>query len=100
MDYQDKESDANRTKRIRELMKAQKARGNNGEAEEIEIKILKNRNGKAGTSEALLYTPRYNHYEEQSEFIPVDGEAAGSGWMGGGSTREPGSNPAKKRRPL
>ena len=101
MDYQDKESDANRTKRIRELVKAQKARGNSGEAEEIEIKILKNRNGKAGTSEALLYTPRYNHYEEQSEFIPVDGEAAGlpDGW----AEDQPGNQaaaPAKKRKPL
>lgn len=77
MDYQEKEKDGDRLKRIRSLVKEQRNKGNHGQEEEIELKILKNRNGMAGTSETLLYTPRFNHYEEKSEFTEVDGEAAG-----------------------
>lgn len=72
MDYEEGETDKNREKRIRALVKAQKAEGNKGGAETIELKVLKNRNGKAGTAATLLYTPRFNHYEEESEFIPAD----------------------------
>lgn len=94
MDYQEGEKDADRLRRIRSLVKTQRNIGNHGGTEEIELKILKNRNGMAGTSEILLYTPRYNHYEEQSEFIPADDEAEGipDEW------KTPA--PAKKKKPL
>lgn len=74
MDYQEGEADKAREKRIRDLIREQKGRGNEGKAEEIQLKILKNRNGKSGTDKKYLYTPYFNHYEEESEFIQVDPE--------------------------
>lgn len=98
MDYQEKEKDGERLKRIRSLVKTQRNQGNHGGEEEIELKILKNRNGMAGTSETLLYTPRFNHYEEKSEFTEVDGEAAGlpDEWK----EEQPSAAPVKRARPL
>lgn len=95
MDYEEGETDKNREKRIRALVKAQKAEGNSGRAETIELKVLKNRNGKAGTAATLLYTPRFNYYEEESEFIPADDEELPEEW------KEPGeaaAAPAKPKR--
>ena len=72
MDYKAGEKDNNeRKKRVRDLVNSQKAEGNAGRAERIELKILKNRNGKAGTGETLLYTPRFNLYDEDSGFTPA-----------------------------
>lgn len=67
MDYQDGEADKARDKRIRELIKEQKAKGNEGKAEEIQLKILKNRNGKSGTDATYYYTPYFNHFTEGLE---------------------------------
>lgn len=96
MDYKPGgEKDTERRKRIRELIEAQKAEGNAGRAEAIELKILKNRNGKAGVTVNLLYTPRFNFYEEESEFIPADDEELPEEW------KEPGeaaAAPAKPKR--
>lgn len=72
MDYEEGETDKNREKRIRGLVKEQKQAGNDGKAEDIELKILKNRNGKSYTSQRFLFTPRFNLYEERSEFTEVD----------------------------
>lgn len=73
MDYQEGEADKARDKRIRELFKEQKAKGNAGGAELLQLKILKNRNGKSGTDALFLYFPMFNHYEESMEgFTPVD----------------------------
>lgn len=74
MDYQDGETDKAREKRIRDLIKDQKGRGNEGKSEEIQLRILKNRNGKSGTDKKYLYTPYFNHYEEDSGFLQVDPE--------------------------
>lgn len=71
MDYQEGEADKAREKRIRELIKTQQNRGNAGGAEEIELKILKFRNGRKGTSLRLDYYPFFNFYQEKSDFIPV-----------------------------
>ena len=60
MDYQEGEADKAREKRIRELVKEQKKQGNNGGAETLELKVLKNRNGMSGIANTLLYYPRYN----------------------------------------
>lgn len=95
MDYQEREKDGERLKRIRTLVKTQRNQGNHGGEEEIELKILKNRNGMAGTSETLLYTPRFNHYEEQSEFIEVDEELPEE-WK----EDQPSAAPAQKKKPL
>ena len=74
MDYQDGEADKAREKRIRELIKRQQDRGNQGDAEEIELKILKFRNGRKGTSLQLHYFPWFNFYKENVGFISADGD--------------------------
>lgn len=89
MDYQEGETDKNRDKRIRELFKEQKAKGNQGGAELLQLKILKNRNGKSGTDALFLYYPMFNHYEESMEgFTPVD------------DADNPFTAPGKKKKPL
>lgn len=75
MDYQEGEADKAREKRIRELIKTQQNRGNQGGAEEIELKILKFRNGRKGTSLRLDYYPFFNFYQEKSDFIPVEDDS-------------------------
>lgn len=75
MDYQEGEADKAREKRIRELIKTQQNRGNAGGAEEIELKILKFRNGRKGTSLRLDYYPFFNFYQENSDFIPVEDDS-------------------------
>lgn len=88
MDYQEGETDKARDKRIRELVRGQKAKGNAGQAEELQLKILKNRNGRSGTDCLFSYRPMFNHYEEALE---------------GFTEVEPDDNPfsqPKKKRPL
>lgn len=75
MDYQEGEADKAREKRIRELIKTQQNRGNQGGAEEIELKILKFRNGRKGTSLRLDYYPFFNFYQEKSDFTPVEDDS-------------------------
>lgn len=67
MDYDEGETDKAREKRIRELIKDQKEKGNAGGAETIELKILKNRNGKSGAAILFFYTPMFNHYEPMQD---------------------------------
>lgn len=75
MDYQEGEADKAREKRIRELIKTQQNKGNQGGAEDIELKILKFRNGRKGTSLRLNYYPFFNFYQEKSDFIPVEDDS-------------------------
>lgn len=83
MDYSEGEADKAREKRIRELLKEQIENAKNGKKQEIEIKILKNRNGHRG--EAVLdFYPRFNYFnyseykEEQDNkfdnWIPINRE--------------------------
>ena len=63
MDYQRGESEKDRQNRIRELFSEQITRGKNGEAQKIQVKILKNRNGSKG--ECLInYYPMFNTFYE------------------------------------
>ena len=75
MDYQEGETDKQREKRIRELVKAQKSKGNSGGAQALQLKMLKNRNGRSGTDMSLSYYPMFNVYQD-GEFIEVDGSEA------------------------
>lgn len=75
MDYQEGETDKQREKRIRELVKDQKGKGNSGGAQALQLKILKNRNGRSGTDMSLAYFPMFNVYTD-GEFIEVDGSEA------------------------
>ena len=76
MDYQEGETDKNREKRIRELMKTTVAAGGKGEAQKIQVKILKNRNGSKG--DALLdFYPMFNYFTQKAE---REGANNGTGW--------------------
>jgi len=75
MDYQEGEADKARDKRIRELVKEQKGKGNSGGAEALQLKILKNRNGRAGTGMNLEYYPMFNVYKD-GEFTELTGKEA------------------------
>lgn len=75
MDYQEGEADKARDKRIRELRKGNDEKAAKGEGIEIELKILKNRNGSKGRSEPFLYVPKYNLYTEAvCGFMPDESE--------------------------
>lgn len=61
MDYKDGEDEKKRVKRIRELMREQAERGKRGEYQQIQVKVLKNRNGAKG--DALLdFYPMFNFF--------------------------------------
>lgn len=73
MDYQEGESDGARQKRIRALIKANMERARKGEGQEIELKILKNRNGGRGTSDPLTFYAMFNCFvEHEAGFTVVD----------------------------
>ena len=65
MDYQEGETDKNREKRIRELLKQAAADAKTGKPQHIHLKILKNRNGSKG--EILLeFYPMFNYFREDT----------------------------------
>lgn len=64
MDYQEGEAEKARDKRIRELMKDNIEKGKSGNAQKIQVKILKNRNGSKG--DALLdFYPMFNYFTQR-----------------------------------
>ena len=66
MDYEEGESDKQREKRIRELRKDQEAKGRAGQAQTIQLKVLKNRYGSKGDV-ILGFYPMFNYFEEDLE---------------------------------
>jgi replicative DNA helicase len=66
MDYQPKEKDGDRQKRIRELLEQQIAIGKSGKAQSIQVKILKNRNGSKGDTVIDFY-PMFNLFSEKGK---------------------------------
>lgn len=66
MDYREGEADTARAKRIRELRKEQEAKGKQGQAQSIQLKILKNRNGTKGEVNMSFY-PLFNYFAENLE---------------------------------
>lgn len=75
MDYQEGEADKARDKRIRELRKRNDEQASKGQGIEIELKILKNRNGGKGKADPFLFVPMYNTYIEGTcGFLPEDDE--------------------------
>ena len=66
MDYQEGETDKQREKRIRELRKEQEAKGRLGQAQTIQLKVLKNRYGCKGDV-VLSFYPMFNYFEEDLE---------------------------------
>ena len=70
MDYQEDETSVARQKRIRNLIKNFELKGKNKEAQSIQVKVLKNRNGSKGDF-VLNFYPMFNCFVE-----PKDGEIA------------------------
>ena len=63
MDYEEGETDKQRDKRIRELRREQEAKGRAGQAQTIQLKVLKNRYGCKGDV-VLSFYPMFNYFEE------------------------------------
>ena len=72
MDYQEGESEKNREKRIRELVKDQMTAGKHGKAQKLQVKVLKNRNGCKGSTLIDFY-PMFNYFAEP--YHPQDEDA-------------------------
>ena len=66
MDYEEGETEKARDKRIRELRKDQEAKGRAGQAQSIQLKVLKNRYGCKGDI-ILSFYPMFNYFEEDIE---------------------------------
>ena len=66
MDYEEGETEKNRDKRIRELRREQETKGRAGEAQTIQLKVLKNRYGCKGDV-LLSFYPMFNYFEEDLE---------------------------------
>ncbi len=77
MDYKEGERDGDRQKRIRELEKEVLERGKKGQAQSIQVKILKNRNGSKG-SVILDFYPMFNYFTENREVAAYNDN--GGGW--------------------
>lgn len=65
MDWQQGENEKNRNDRLRQLMKDLLQKGKQGQGQDIQVKILKNRNGSKGETE-LQYFPMFNYFTEPS----------------------------------
>lgn len=65
MDYFEGETDKNRDKRIRDLIREQSERGKSGKTQKIQIKVLKNRNGYKGNITMDFY-PKFNYFRESA----------------------------------
>ena len=67
MDYQEGETDGNRQKRIRKLLKEQISIGKAGKKpQKIQIKVLKNRNGSKGDT-VIDFFPMFNMFTEKGQ---------------------------------
>lgn len=64
MDYQEGEAKTSREKRIRNLLKQAEEDGKNGQPQNIQVKVLKNRNGRKGSVNLDFY-PMFNYFKAQ-----------------------------------
>lgn len=73
MEYRDGEKDKDRDQRIRGMIEAQRDRANAGGHIDIELKLLKNRNGRSGTRARFKFIPMFNKYSDVLEgYTEVD----------------------------
>lgn len=74
MDWRDKEKEPDRNRRIRELMASYIQAGKTGQSQDIEIKVLKNRNGSKGAC-VVKYWPMFNIFRDKvTDFEQEDTE--------------------------
>lgn len=93
MDYQDGETDKAREKRVRYLRRFMEEKGREGEAQSIQVKVLKNRNGGKGSA-YLSFFPRFNYF---TTFGQEGSEDTGESWSrseGSYRKRKPEEGPA------
>lgn len=64
MEYREGEKEQQRHQRIRELINSNDAAAKCGESVEIEVRLLKNRNGTKGISDPLMFYPVFNLFRE------------------------------------
>ena len=88
MDYRDGETDKERDRRVRTLMKDVVEKGKNGQAQAIQVKVLKQRNGSKGDAYLRFY-PMFNCFES------ADGPTDEDGWTTVASAEQP---PKVKKR--
>lgn len=70
MDYIDSESDKDRQKRVRMIIKSNEQLAAQGDGIDIQLKVLKNRNGKKGTSINMKFYPMFNCFTEiRNDFV-------------------------------
>lgn len=70
MDYRKGEKEADRLARVRTLKETQEAFGKKGEAQTIQLKVLKNRNGTKGSCTFNFY-PKFNYFTYHNGFEPA-----------------------------
>lgn len=66
MDYVSGEREADRNKRVRGMMEAATEKGKKGQAQTIQVKVLKNRNGSRGDA-VLDFYPMFNYFTETAK---------------------------------
>ena len=71
MEYQEGEKPAERAFRLGALFKANEEKAKRGEAQQIELKVLKNRNGSKGKCSFEFY-PMFNYFTESTIILPED----------------------------
>lgn len=64
MDWVEGENEKDRNKRIRELLNQQIALGRQGQAQSIQLKVLKNRNGSKGDA-CIDFFPMFNYFTDK-----------------------------------
>lgn len=72
MDYNKKESEKDRLYRIKDILDEALKAGKKGQAQKIDVKILKNRNGSKGSA-LLHFYPMFNYFSENLEVTSADG---------------------------
>lgn len=68
--YQALETDSERALRVSQLIDFQSKLGREGKAQEVQVKILKNRNGSKGDSK-INFIPMFNYFYEPTDFDEV-----------------------------
>lgn len=67
MDRQNNEKDGEYSNRVREERERQEENGRTGKPQHLQIKVLKNRNGRKGSAE-LMFLPAFNYFYEENPF--------------------------------
>ena len=80
MDWQEGESEKDRNARVRTLMNDVTAKGKRGEAQQIQVKVLKNRNGSKGDC-CIDFIPMFNYFHDKTEGNIIVGEPTQEGFM-------------------